>query len=150
MIDKSAQGLRVAVAVWRRALYDISDLLDEWMKPRMSRRANAALLAEQYPVDQRQDRFRRSAQEQTAYGQRHQPGAAVSSLPYHADVLVNPSFSASINGSPLALTGDSKPFGKPMKASSISRSGSFRSGCVAPFAGFAAFPPARPGRWIPK
>ena len=34
----------------------------------------------------------------------------VSSLPYQAEILVNPSFSASINGSPVVLTGESKPF----------------------------------------
>lgn len=34
----------------------------------------------------------------------------ISSIPYHADIKVQPSFSALVNGAPLALGGESKPF----------------------------------------
>lgn len=34
----------------------------------------------------------------------------VSNLPYQVEILVEPSFSANFNGSPLALKGRSKPF----------------------------------------
>jgi hypothetical protein len=86
------QGLRVAVARVAEGRYDISDLLDEWMKPKDEPRANAALLAEQYPVDQRQDRFRRSAQGQAyTISDINLTLPFVSSLPYQADGINRPS-----------------------------------------------------------
>lgn len=106
------QGLRLAVARVAEGRYDISDLLDEWMKPkdepddgtpRFSLN-NIQLLNGQIVFDDQPK------------GKVHTISDInlsvpfISSLPYQAEVLVSPSFSANVNGSRLALTGESKPF----------------------------------------
>lgn len=106
------QGLRLSVARLADGRYDISDLLDEWMQPKDEPDSgtprfslnNIQLVGGQVVFD-----------DQPA-GKTHTVSDIaltlpfVSSLPYQAEILVTPAFSANINGARLDLTGDSKPF----------------------------------------
>ncbi|WP_306607539.1 DUF748 domain-containing protein [Azonexus sp.] len=106
------QGLRIAVTRLDDGRYDISDLLDEWMKPKDEPASgtprfslnNIQLIDGQIVFD---DRPR---------GKVHtisdiQLGLPfVSSLPYQAEVLVQPMIAANINGSPFKLSGRTTPF----------------------------------------
>lgn len=106
------QGLRVAVSRVAEGRYDISDLLDEWMQPSDKPESgtprfslnNIQLINGQIVFDDQPK------------GKVHTISDInltlpfVSSLPYHTEILVNPSFSANIDGSALSMTGDSKPF----------------------------------------
>lgn len=106
------QGLRLAVSRVADGRYDISDLLDEWMQPTDEPESetprfslnNIQLLGGQLVFDD------------LPAGKTHTVSDIaltlpfVSSLPYQAEILVKPAFSAKINGAELALTGDSKPF----------------------------------------
>jgi len=106
------QGLRLAVARVSEGRYDISDLLDEWMKPKdepdtgMPRFSvnNIQLLGGKIEFDD-QPKGRKHVVSDINLGL-----PFVSSLPYQAEVLVEPNFSATVNGSPLVLKGRSKPF----------------------------------------
>lgn len=105
-------GLRVAVARVSEGRYDISDLLDEWMKPKDEPEKETP----RFSVNNIQLINAKVVFDDQPKGKIHTISDInlalpfVSSLPYHTEILVNPSFSANINGSPLALTGDSKPF----------------------------------------
>lgn len=107
------QGPRLAVARVAEGRYDISDLLDAWMKPKEA------------PDDEPPPRF--SLNNIKVMGGRiefdDQPEASkhtvsdinfgvpfISSLPYQAEVLVQPSFSAVFNDAPISLKGHGKPF----------------------------------------
>ena len=106
------QGLRLKVSRLADGRYDISDLLDEWMKPKDEPPSptprfslnNIQLVSGQIEFDDQPK------------GKVHTISGInlalpfVSSLPYQAEVLIEPSFSATINGSVLALKGRSKPF----------------------------------------
>lgn len=106
------QGLRLAIARVADGRYDISDLLDEWMKPKdeppgqMPRFSvnNIQLIGGKIEFDDQPKGKVHSVSEVNL------SLPFVSNLPYQADILVEPSFSATFNGSPLALTGRSKPF----------------------------------------
>ena len=106
------QGLRVAVSRVGDGRYDISDLLDEWMKPKDEPDTGTP----HFSVNNIQLINGRIVFDDQPKGKVHTVSDInlalpfVSSLPYQVEILVKPSFSASINGSPLALTGDSKPF----------------------------------------
>ncbi|TXT30012.1 MAG: hypothetical protein FD131_2022 [Rhodocyclaceae bacterium] len=106
------QGLRVAVSRVAEGRYDISDLLDEWMKPKDEPESGTP----RFSVNNIQLINGKIVFDDQPKGKVHTISDInlalpfVSSLPYHTEVLVNPSFSATINGSLLALTGDSKPF----------------------------------------
>ncbi|WP_265942984.1 DUF748 domain-containing protein [Dechloromonas sp. A34] len=106
------QGLRLAVARVADGRYDISDLLEQWMKPKDEPDTgtprfslnNIQLIGGRIEFDDQPE------------GTKHVIGEInlgvpfVSSLPYQAEVLVEPNFSANINGSQLVLKGRSKPF----------------------------------------
>ncbi len=106
------QGLRVAVARVAEGRYDISDLLDEWMKPKDEPPGETP----RFSLNNIQLVNAKIVFDDQPKGKVHTVSDInltlpfISSLPYQAEVLVNPSFSATINGAPLALTGDSKPF----------------------------------------
>ena len=106
------QGLRVAVARVAEGRYDISDLLDEWMKPKDEPESGTP----RFSLNNIQLINGKIVFDDQPKGKLHTISDInlalpfVSSLPYQAEILVNPSFSASINGSPLVLTGESKPF----------------------------------------
>ncbi len=106
------QGLRVAVARVAEGRYDISDLLDEWMKPKDEPDTGTP----RFSLNNIQLLNGKIIFDDQPKGKVHTISDInltlpfISSLPYQAEVLVNPSFSAKINGSPLALSGESKPF----------------------------------------
>ncbi|MGE5470858.1 MAG: DUF748 domain-containing protein [Bacteroidota bacterium] len=106
------QGARVAVARLDGNRYDISDLLDQWMKPkdepdsgtpRFSLNNIQLLGAKVVFDDQPKSRVHTVSDINLTL-------PFISSLPYQAEVLVQPSFSANIDGSALVLKGRSKPF----------------------------------------
>lgn len=106
------QGLRLSVARVAEGRYDISDLLDQWLKPKDEPDTgtprfslnNIQLIGGRIEFDDQPE------------GTKHLIGEInlgvpfVSSLPYQAEVLVEPNFSANINGSQLVLKGRAKPF----------------------------------------
>lgn len=106
------RGPRIAVARVAEGRYDISDLLDEWMKPKDEPEKplprfslnNIQVLGGKLVFDDRPEGVKHTVDDLNF----NLP--FVSSLPYQADILVEPAFSAVIDGSPLALKGRSKPF----------------------------------------
>lgn len=106
------QGPRVNVGRLADGRYDISDLLDKWLQPKDEPESgiprfslnNIQLLGGKIVFDDQPK------------GKVHTVDNLVltvpfiSSLPYQAEILVQPSFSANIDGSALFLGGDSKPF----------------------------------------
>ncbi len=106
------RGLRIAVARVADGHYDISDLLDEWMKPKDEPDTGTP----RFSLNNIQLIDGKIVFDDQPKGKIHTISDInlalpfVSSLPYQAEVLVKPSFSANINGSMLALEGDSKPF----------------------------------------
>lgn len=106
------QGLRVAVTRVADGRYDISDLLDEWMKPKDEPDTGTP----RFSLNNIQLINGKIVFDDQPKGKVHTIDGInlalpfVSSLPYQAEVLLSPSFSANINGAPLALTGETKPF----------------------------------------
>lgn len=106
------QGLRVSVVRQADGRYDISDLLDEWMKPkdepdtgtpRFS--VNNIRLIDGKIIFDDQPKGKVHTVSEINLGM-----PFLSSLPYQADLDVEPSFSAVVDGSKLVLKGRSKPF----------------------------------------
>lgn len=106
------QGLRLAVVRLAEGRYDISDLLDEWMKPKeepsgeMPRFSvnNIQLIGGNIEFDDQPiGKVHRISDINLAL-------PFVSSLPHQVEIFVEPSFSAQINDAPLVLKGRSKPF----------------------------------------
>ena len=106
------QGLRVAVARLADERYDISDLLDKWMQPSDQPPGemphfslnNIQLIGGKLEFDdQPKGKVHTISEINLAL-------PFISNLPHQVEILVEPSFSANINGSPLVLTGESKPF----------------------------------------
>ncbi len=106
------QGLRLAVSRLADGRYDISDLLDEWMKPKDEPDTGTP----RFSLNNIQLLDGKVVFDDQPKGKVHTISDInlvlpfVSSLPYQAEVLVEPSFSASIDGSQLSLKGRSKPF----------------------------------------
>lgn len=106
------QGPRVSVARVAEGRYDISDLLDEWLKPKDEPDTgtprfslnNIQLVDGKIVFDDRPEGVVHTV------GELNLGVPFVSSLPYQAEALVEPSFSAVIDGSKLVLKGRSKPF----------------------------------------
>lgn len=105
-------GPRLAVVRLDEGRYDVSDLLDEWLKPddepdsgvpRFSLN-NIQLSGGKLLFDDR-PRGRVHAVEEINLGL-----PFVSSLPYQAEILVQPMFSARLDGSELRLDGQATPF----------------------------------------
>lgn len=105
-------GLRIAVARLDEGRYDISDLLDKWMKPddepdsgppRFSFNNIQLLGGKVVFADRPRDRMHTISDINLAL-------PFISSLPYQADILVQPMFSANINGSQFNLDGKTTPF----------------------------------------
>lgn len=106
------QGLRLSVARVAEGRYDISDLLDQWMKPKDEPDTgtprfslnNIQLIGSRIEFDDQPEGTKHTVSDINL-------GVPfVSSLPYQAEIAVEPSFSANINGSQLVLKGRSKPF----------------------------------------
>ena len=106
------QGPRVRVVRLAEGQYDISDLIEKWSQPKDEPEQgtprfslnNIRLLDGRLRFDDRVKQRVHQVEELNI-------GLPfVSSLPYQAEVVVQPMFSAKIDGSQLALNGDSKPF----------------------------------------
>ena len=129
------QGLRLAVAHVGDGRYDISDLLDEWMKPKtepdsgMPRFSlnNIQLIGGQISFDDQPVGKKHSISDI------HLGIPFVSSLSYHTDIHVQPSFSANINGAPLSLKGDSRPFSETRESTLNLDLDRFDLGALAPY-----------------
>jgi hypothetical protein len=106
------RGLRLAVARVSEGRYDISDLLDKWMQPKDEPPSDPP----HFSVNNIQLIGGKIEFDDQPKGKVHTISDInlalpfVSNLPYQVEILVEPSFSANFNGSPLALKGRSKPF----------------------------------------
>ena len=109
--DIRLQGLRLSVARLADGRYDISDLLDEWLKP-----SEKPSETPPFSINNIQLIGGKIVFDDQPKAQVHKIEAInlslpfISSLPYQTKVFVEPSFSATINDSPLVLKGRSKPF----------------------------------------
>lgn len=101
------QGPRVAVARVAEGRYDISDLLDEWMKPK------EPSPTPRFSINNIQVSGGKVVFDDQPMGRVHTVSDLnfalpfISSLPYQAKIVVEPSFSAIFDGAPLALKGRS-------------------------------------------
>lgn len=102
-------GPRVHLVQETPGRYNVSDLLDEWMKPSEAPPAH-------FSVNNIQITGGRIEFDDRPVGKQHAVTDIdlslpfVSNLPHHAQVFTEPAFSASINGAPLVLAGKSRPF----------------------------------------
>ena len=108
------QGLRIALTRLPDGRYDISDLLDDWLQPKDEPPSatprfslnNIQLIDGRIVFDDRQrGKIHTIDKIQIAL-------PFVSSLPYQAEILVQPMLAAQINGAPFKLTGQATPFAK--------------------------------------
>lgn len=104
------RGPRLAIARLEAGRYDISDLLDEWLKPKPPTPTprfslnNIQISGGQLTFDDRPLGRQHTVRDLTLQL------PFVSSLAYYADVWVEPGFSATIDDAPLVLKGRSRPF----------------------------------------
>lgn len=104
------QGMRIAVARLADGKYDISDLLDEWMKP------SEPSPTPRFSINNIQLLGARLVFDDQPVGKVHTVSDInlrlpfLSSMAYKADVQVTPHFSAKFGDSPILLDGVSKPF----------------------------------------
>ncbi|MEN9479438.1 MAG: hypothetical protein RLZZ298_833 [Pseudomonadota bacterium] len=104
------QGMRIAVARLANGKYDISDLLDEWMKP------SEPSPTPRFSINNIQLLGARLVFDDQPVGKVHTVSDInlrlpfLSSMAYKADVQVTPHFSAKFGDSPILLEGVSKPF----------------------------------------
>ena len=104
------QGMRIAVARLANGKYDISDLLDEWMKP------SEPSPTPRFSINNIQLLGARLVFDDQPVGKVHTVSDInlrlpfLSSMAYKADVQVTPHFSAKFGDSPILLDGVSKPF----------------------------------------
>lgn len=105
-------GLRVSVARTGDGQYDISDLLDEWLKPdetpdktppRFSLNNILLIGASIHFADRPRER-------EFVVSDLNLSLPFLSSLPYQAEILVQPMLSANVNGSTFRLDGQTTPF----------------------------------------
>lgn len=103
------KGLRVHLAREAAGKYNISDLLDEWLKPSDSPTPsfsvnNIKLTGGRIDFDDK------PVGKQHAITEINISLPFISNLAYQADLFTEPAFSAVINGAPLTLAGKTKPF----------------------------------------
>ena len=102
------QGPRVAVARTREGQYDISDLLEKWLKP------SEPSPTPRFSINNIQIIGGKAVFDDQPLGKVHTVSDInlslpfISSLPYQAERLVEPNFSAIFDGAPFALKGRSK------------------------------------------
>jgi uncharacterized protein involved in outer membrane biogenesis len=105
-------GLRIAVTRLDEGRYDISDLLDEWLKPKDEPESGLP----RFSLNNIQLFDGRITFDDQPRGKVHTISDIqialpfVSSLPYQAEVLVQPLLSANVNGSAFKLSGQARPF----------------------------------------
>jgi hypothetical protein len=101
------QGPRVAVTRLAEGRYDISDLLDEWLKPK------EPSPTPRFSINNIQVSGGKVVFDDQPTGKVHTVSDIgfglpfISSLPYQAKIVVEPSFSATFDGAPLVLKGRS-------------------------------------------
>ena len=101
------QGPRVAVARVAEGRYDVSDLLDEWLKPK------EPSPTPRFSINNIQVSGGKVVFDDKPMGRVHTVSDInfalpfISSLPYQAKIVVEPSFSAIFDGAPLVLKGRS-------------------------------------------
>ena len=104
------QGMRIAVARLADGKYDISDLLEEWMKP------SEPSPTPRFSINNIQLLGAKLVFDDQPVGKLHTVSDInlrlpfVSSMAYKADVHVTPHFSAKFGDSPILLEGRTKPF----------------------------------------
>ncbi len=102
------QGPRVAVTRLAEGKYDISDLLEKWLKP------SEPSPTPRFSINNIQIIGGKAVLDDQPMGRVHTVSDInlaipfISSLPYQAERLVEPSFSAVVDGAPFALKGKSK------------------------------------------
>ena len=102
-------GLRVHLVQETPGRYNISDLLDEWLKP-------SDAPPPRFSVNNIRITGGRIEFDDRPVGKRHAVTDIdlslpfISNLPHQAHVFTEPAFSANIDGAPLALVGKSRPF----------------------------------------
>ncbi len=102
------QGPRVAVARTGEGQYDISDLLEKWLKP------SEPSPTPRFSINNIQITGGKAVFDDQPLGKVHTVSDInlslpfISSLSYQAERLVEPSFSATVDGAPFALKGKSK------------------------------------------
>lgn len=102
-------GLRVAVRHVGEGKYDISDLLDEWLKPSDS--PTPRFSVNNIEVQGASLRFEDGPKQQTHRVDDIQLSLPfISSLPYQAEIVVAPHFSAMVDGAKFELRGQMLPF----------------------------------------
>jgi len=102
-------GPRIHVARVAPGRYDISDLLDEWLKP--SDKPTPSFSVNNIKITGgRVDFDDRPVGRQHAVTDINLSLPFISNLAYQADIYTEPAFSAVINGAPLKLDGKTKPF----------------------------------------
>ncbi|MCK6391787.1 MAG: DUF748 domain-containing protein, partial [Azonexus sp.] len=106
------EGLRIAVSHVGDGQYDISDLLDEWLKPKDTPDTGLP----RFSLNNIQLNGGRIVFDDQPRGKQHVISDIrlavpfVSTLPYQAEVLVQPLFAATVNGAKIQLDGKSTPF----------------------------------------
>ncbi|MCL2346394.1 MAG: DUF748 domain-containing protein [Desulfobulbus sp.] len=104
-------GLRLEVVHEGEGRYDISDLLDEWSKP-----SEEPTKTPRFSLNNIELTGGRIVFDDRPKGVKHEISDInlalpfLSSLPYQAEILVEPRFSARVDGSLIELQGHSKPF----------------------------------------
>ncbi len=105
-------GLRVAVSRVGDGQYDISDLLDEWLKPKDTPDTGLP----RFSLNNIQLNGGRIVFDDQPRAKQHTISDIqfaipfISTLPYQAEVLVQPMFAAHVNGAQMHLDGKSTPF----------------------------------------
>ncbi|NJD24237.1 MAG: DUF748 domain-containing protein [Betaproteobacteria bacterium] len=101
-------GPRVAVARLAEGRYDISDLLDKWLQP------SEPSPTPRFSLNNIEVTGGKLVFDDKPEGRVHRVEGLelklpfISSLPYQAEIVVQPSFSATVDGAPLVLQGKSK------------------------------------------
>ena len=102
-------GPRIHLVRETQDRYNVSDLLDEWLKPSDSPPAKFSV--NNIGISKGTLRFDdRPPGKQHLIADLHLALPFISNLPHEAEIHTEPKFSAIINGAPLALHGRSKPF----------------------------------------
>lgn len=101
---------RVAVARLAEGRYDISDLLEKWMAPSPPSPTPRFSLNNIELLDGKIEFDDRPVGKVHAVTGIHLSLPFISSLPYQAEITVEPRFSATAAGAPVVLAGRSKPF----------------------------------------
>jgi hypothetical protein len=103
-------GPRVAVARLGEGQYDISDLLEKWLKPSEPSPTPRFSLNNIQVINGRVEFDDQPVSKQHVVSEINFSLPFLSSLPYQADIFVEPNFSARFGDSPIALAGRSRPF----------------------------------------